>query len=165
MLACASVGWAQQSIEVLTPNGGERYEWGDTMRITWAATEIPQVVVELTMDDGDNWFGLYGRGISPTSAGWLDTFWVVQPYVAAAGDTVSTASTTCRVRIFNYVGGYPSDVSDSVFTIADSTTVAPPPMGTGDKSGCGSGTGTALLVPVGFRVARRWRKRKRTGKR
>jgi hypothetical protein len=91
---------AQASVEVLTPNGGESIGVGVEYNITWAGTDIQEVLIEYTYDNGESW-----QEIDTVDALGGRYTWTVP-------DTVSDL---CRVRIS---GNGASDVSDAVFSIA-----------------------------------------------
>jgi len=152
------------SLRVLSPNGGETYCLGDTLRIRWQAySGVPMARVILSADGGDRWCDLYpGGGISRGSVNWGDTMWVVTQYLGCALDSVNTLSTACLVRVANYVGTE-EDRSDAQFTIADSVQVEPPPEAVDEPSdcGCGSGTEAALIPPFVFWVGRRVRRHRK----
>jgi endonuclease/exonuclease/phosphatase family metal-dependent hydrolase len=96
------------SVLVTSPNGGERWAAGASQTITWTATSVDNVSIELTTD-GTTFTTLSAS--TPAADGQL--------IVAAP----SIATTSARVRVSAVPGGSPSDVSDAAFTI----TVAPPP--------------------------------------
>jgi endonuclease/exonuclease/phosphatase family metal-dependent hydrolase len=95
-------------VTVLSPNGGESWAAGAARSITWSASEVEAVKVEVALD-GVTWEAV-ADGVA-ASAG--SVAWTV-PQVA---------TTSARVRVSE--AGGPSDVSDGPFTI----TVAPPPAG------------------------------------
>ncbi len=161
-LAAALAVQAQQPITVLEPNGGETYALGDTMHIRWDADQsTPLVMLEMSMDSGESWYGVYTSGIPVDTSIWGDYPWVVTDSLPDAYENVSTVSSRCLVRVRNYVDQVTNDISDGVFTVlAEHATVQTP--SDPDDCGCGSGTGTALLVPLGFRLTRRLKKRRRS---
>lgn len=97
------------TVQVTAPNGGETWPAGSTQAITWTATEVTDVRVELSTD-GTTWTTLSAS--TPAAAGQL------------AVTVPATATTAARVRVTSVPGGTPSDSSDAAFTI----TAGPPPV-------------------------------------
>ncbi|PKL82438.1 MAG: hypothetical protein CVV24_10090 [Ignavibacteriae bacterium HGW-Ignavibacteriae-3] len=93
----------QKSIKVISPNGGEKWEAGTAQNITWNASNVQKVKVDLTTDKGSNWTN------------------IVDNYSGGAYEwSVSSAlnSTQCQIRVTDYTDNSISDVSDATFTIA-----------------------------------------------
>jgi photosystem II stability/assembly factor-like uncharacterized protein len=44
-----------ESITVLTPNGGENWQHGSTYSITWISTDVENIKIEYSTDDGSSW--------------------------------------------------------------------------------------------------------------
>jgi hypothetical protein len=95
-------GTVTSSLTVTAPNGGETWPAGESHAITWTATNVDAVKVELTLD-GTTWTTLSAS----TSAAAGSLPWVVP----------ATASTAARVRVSAVPGGSPSDASDAPFNI------------------------------------------------
>lgn len=115
---CTLAAFAQQPITVLSPNGGETYTVGDTMHIRWEADETtPLVMLEMSVDDGETWYGVYTSGISVTSENWGDYVWTVPDSLSDAGGSVSIVSTRCLIRVRNYIDQVTNDISDGAFTV------------------------------------------------
>ncbi len=115
---CALTVFAQQPITVLSPNGGETYTVGDTMHIRWEADETtPLVMLEMSVDDGETWYGVYTSGISVTSENWGDYLWTIPDSLSDAGGSVSIVSTRCLIRVRNYIDQVTDDISDKVFQV------------------------------------------------
>ncbi|MBU1677608.1 MAG: hypothetical protein KKD86_01935 [Bacteroidetes bacterium] len=93
-----------QSINVTSPNGGEIWQAGTIKDITWNSTEVPNVKIEYTTDNGVNWQLIVADTPSDGFYNW--------------GQVPSTASTNCRIRISDVIDGTPIDMSDNTFTIA-----------------------------------------------
>lgn len=161
VLAIGITPKAQVTIEVLAPNGGETFVVGDTMRIQWLSTDtIPQAVVDISVDGGEDWLGLLPNAITYGTSAWGDTFWVVQPSIIIATDTIPVPSDQCLVKIYQYGMGSNRDVSDATFTIL--AEAPSPPDGDEDgDSGCGSGAGAAFVPALLFRASRRWRRHRK----
>ena len=90
------------SVRVTAPNGGETWPAGSSQAITWGATGVTDVSVELTTD-GTTWTTLSRS--TPAAAGQL---MVTVP---------APATTAAQIRLTAVPGGAPSDVSDAPFTI------------------------------------------------
>jgi endonuclease/exonuclease/phosphatase family metal-dependent hydrolase len=100
----------QATVQVTAPNGGETWAAGSSQTITWTATGVTNVSVELSTD------GTTFTSLSASIAATAGQLAVTVP---------ATATTAARVRVSAVPGGTPSDVSDAPFMI----TVAPPPVG------------------------------------
>ncbi|MCP4710526.1 MAG: hypothetical protein GY869_18030 [Planctomycetes bacterium] len=92
---------SQVSIEVLTPNGGESLGVGEEYNITWASTGINDILIEYSIDNGEQWIT-----IDTVSAQGGRYTWTVP----------NTPSDSCLIRISD-PSENPSDVSDAVFSI------------------------------------------------
>ncbi|MDR3611384.1 MAG: hypothetical protein P4L27_12530 [Ignavibacteriaceae bacterium] len=93
-----------QTIKVLSPNGGESWNANSTQPITWYSSQVNNVKIEYTIDNGNSWSTITS---STPSVGYF--LWSALP---------NTPSTNARIRISEAVSGFPSDASDSVFTIS-----------------------------------------------
>jgi hypothetical protein len=94
-------------ITVISPNGGESWQDGDTRTITWTSSGISgNVSIELSKDGGATW-----TTIMPATANDGNEPWLVP----------SVMTTQARIRIS---GNNVSDVSDANFTIISSATGA-----------------------------------------
>ena len=103
-------GAPDASVRVTAPNGGETWPAGSSQAVTWEATGVTDVSVELTTD-GTTWTSLSRS--TPAASGQL---MVTVP---------ATATTAAQVRVTAVPSGSPTDVSDAAFTI----TVTAPPAG------------------------------------
>ncbi len=94
-----------QSVEVTSPNGGEKWCVGSAHDITWTSTALDSVKIEYSTDGGSGWIT------------------VVDQYQASAGSypwTVpSTPSANSLVRICDSRDSDPCDQSNAAFTIDD----------------------------------------------
>ncbi|MDR3666668.1 MAG: hypothetical protein P4L35_07495 [Ignavibacteriaceae bacterium] len=95
---------SSQEIRVIIPNGGENWNTNSSQPITWFSSSINNVKIEYTIDNGSNWTTITS---STSSVGYY--LWNTVPNVP---------STNARIRISEATTGYPSDVSDNVFTIS-----------------------------------------------
>lgn len=92
------------SINLNSPNGGENLIPGTTHNITWSSSNIQDVKIELTTNNGANW-------LPPISSS----------YPAASGSYSWTVpnynSTDCKIRISDVSNPDRNDVSNNTFTI------------------------------------------------
>ena len=93
-----------QEIRVLSPNGGESWNANSSQPITWYSSQVNNVKIEYTLDNGVTWSTLTN---STPSVGFYQ--WSALPNIP---------STNARIRISDASDGFPSDASDSVFTIS-----------------------------------------------
>ena len=93
-----------QDIKVLSPNGGESWNANSSQPITWYSSQVNNVKIEYTLNNGYSWSTITN---STPSVGFF--LWSALPNVP---------STNARIRISDASDGYPSDASDSVFTIS-----------------------------------------------
>lgn len=93
-----------KAIKVLSPNGGESWEGNGTKTITWYSSQIANVKLEYSIDNGYSWNLITAN----TPSNGIYT-WSPVP---------NTPSANAKIRITNVVDNFPSDVSDSVFTIS-----------------------------------------------
>jgi endonuclease/exonuclease/phosphatase family metal-dependent hydrolase len=90
------------TVTVTAPNGGESWTAGASQTITWTATGVDNLKVEVTLD-GTTWQTIAAS--TPAAAGGLS--WTVP----------ATATQAARVRLSALPDGSPSDVSDAPFNI------------------------------------------------
>jgi hypothetical protein len=99
------------SITVTSPNGGESWVAGSTHPIAWSTTgTVGNVKIEYSTDNGSFW----------TAIGWSAS----SPYSWTIPDTAAVISDFCLVRI-GEADGFPSDRSNTIFSIVSSTTLNP----------------------------------------
>ena len=97
---------AQESqIEVVEPNGGEQLQAGTTTNITWTSTNVEDVKIEYTTNNGASWKVITE---STPSIGFF--VWEGLPDIS---------SQQCRVRVSDATDGIPSDISNANFTITN----------------------------------------------
>ena len=112
--ANASGWWEWSDVEVITvalpdpfitvtsPNGSENWQVGSSHEITWTSSGASgNVRIEYSVNNGSSWTGVIAS--TPDD--------VTQPWTIP-----NTPSTTCLIRVAD-VDGFPSDVSNGVFTI------------------------------------------------
>ncbi len=99
-----------QSIQVISPNGGENWLVGSIQNITWTSSNITNIKIEYTTNNGTSWSVIQSSiAATPSSYSW----------------TVSnTPSAQCKVRISDATDSDPLDLSDATFTISTSSLVA-----------------------------------------
>ena len=94
------------SIQVISPNGGETWQAGDSCEINWvASSSIDQVNIELSTDAGANYTEIV---VNEANDGAY--IWQV--------DAQQSSSNFCRIRISDVLDQSVFDVSDMSFTIA-----------------------------------------------
>jgi hypothetical protein len=112
-----------QSLQLTSPNGGEVWLGGSVHYITWTYTNVDNIKIEYSLDNGLNWTILSSS--YPTSA--LSYSWTV-PCIG---------STQVKVRITNTLQ-FTQDESNAVFTIPEPTVDITYPNG-GESFGTGTG--------------------------
>ena len=91
------------AITVTAPNGGESWASGTTHNITWSSTDVSNIKIEYSTNNGSTWTTI----TASTNAAAGRYVWTV----------TNTSSTTCLVRVSNLTGLPVSDQSDATFTI------------------------------------------------
>jgi len=98
-------------VTVTSPNGGETWAEGSSHEITWTSTgTVGDVKIEYSIDNGTAWTEIIASTPNDGSYNWT---------------LPETPSVNCLVRI-SETDGYPSDVSDAVFSICSTITVTAP---------------------------------------
>jgi immune inhibitor A len=98
---------ATPAINVLSPNGGETWEIGDTVDILWQSISFKDSVkIEFSTDAGANWIVLDDTAFNDGIYSWI---------------IPNTPSESCLVRISDVVNGIPFDQSDGYFSIPPPT--------------------------------------------
>lgn len=95
----------ESQIEVIEPNGGEQLQAGTSTNIRWTSTNVENVRIEFTTNNGANWTTITQ---STPSIGFY--VWDNIPDVS---------SQQCRIKISDASDGIPSDISDGNFTITN----------------------------------------------
>jgi hypothetical protein len=102
-----NVGGGSASVTVISPNGGEDWQVGNIHNVTWSSSNITNVKIEYTPDNGSSWT------------------LITASYSASAGSYSWTIpnnpSTLCKVRISDVGNSSISDMSDATFTISASS--------------------------------------------
>ena len=102
---------SSQTIQVLTPNGGEEFEFGSTTTISWTSTKVDRVNIELIKNN--NIYEILDADIENTNS-----------YVWGISSNISILDTNYKVRISSANNSEVYDESNSVFTIMESPPVA-----------------------------------------
>lgn len=92
-----------KTLQVTSPNGGEEWEAGSRQNITWSATAVNKVKIELTIDKGLTWTTL----VDSIGGG---------AYEWSINENLNSAQ--CQIRITDSKDPNVSDVSDASFTIS-----------------------------------------------
>jgi len=94
------------NITVTSPNGGETIQSGSSYNITWTSTNVANVKIEFTTNNGANWNLIIATTPSIGSYAWQGI--------------PSINSSLCRIKISSADGsGQPFDISDNNFTITN----------------------------------------------
>jgi len=94
----------EPSIQILSPNGGEQFVSGTSQNISWTSTNITNVKLEYTTNNGATWVTIKDDTLNTGLYKWL------VPVVN---------SSLCKVRVSNaYNENKPSNMSASTFTIS-----------------------------------------------
>ena len=99
------------SLVLTSPNGSEHLLAGSAHNITWTSSQITNVKLEYTTDNGTSWSTI----VASLSAALGTYAWTVP----------NLPSTGCKVRVSDVTNALIEDVSDAVFTIANLTLTAP----------------------------------------
>lgn len=103
-LCCDNGTVATQTLELVSPNGGEDWPGGSTQMIEWLCSCVDSIKLEYTTDGGANWIFI-ASGL-PCAKGSYP--WTVP----------GTPSERCKVRASDAFDGQPSDSSEVFFTIS-----------------------------------------------
>ena len=90
-------------ITVISPNGGENWQAGSSHNITWISTNVSNVKIEYSTNNGTNWTIIVSSTSSDGSYSWT---------------IPNTSSTNCKVRISDAANSSVNDQSNIVFTIS-----------------------------------------------
>ncbi|RJP62698.1 MAG: M6 family metalloprotease domain-containing protein [Ignavibacteriales bacterium] len=96
------------ALQLMSPNGGEVYLGGETVEITWSSSNVENVKIEYSMDNGSSWNVIVSETESNGSYDWV----LPDEY-----------SNEVLVRITDASNGTLVDQSDDVFTINSTTSV------------------------------------------
>ncbi|HPN36793.1 MAG TPA: hypothetical protein PL041_00230 [Melioribacteraceae bacterium] len=104
------------NITVKSPNGGENWRAGTKKIITWESTNIDNVKIEYSTNNGSSWNDI----ISGIPAEDKSYEWVIPSDIS---------SSTCKIKINNSIASNVYDVSNSVFSIDIATIQISAPLG------------------------------------
>jgi len=99
----------QSSIEVTSPNGGERWKVGSDQTIAWTGTRVENVKIEYTADNGANWHTIIDS--TPASSG---------SYTWTLPQSFNGDHNIYKIRVSDASDPAVNDWSDSTFTIFES---------------------------------------------
>lgn len=129
----------EPSIEVTSPNSGETYTGGSTENITWISSEVTNVNIEFSSDNGANW-----NTVATSVDASTGSFAFTVPNIS---------STECLIRISDTDDANVFDVSNASFTI--NFTVTDPAITIGSASTVAGSYVTIpidLTAPTGFKI-------------
>lgn len=126
-------------VEVTSPNGGEIWAGSSTQNITWTSTDVTNVNIEFSSDNGSNW-----NTVATSVDASTGTFaWAVP----------NISSTECLVRVSDTDDANTFDISDASFTI--NYTVTDPTITIGSATTVAGAYVTIpidLTAPTGFKI-------------
>ncbi|MBA4407113.1 hypothetical protein C0389_07560, partial [bacterium] len=96
----------EPKITVTTPNGNEEWFVGSSDNIKWNSSNIENVKIEYSINNGATWNLIIASTPSTGSYSW--------------NPVPNVSSLQCRIRISDALRGIPSDISDNNFTITNS---------------------------------------------
>jgi hypothetical protein len=105
-------------ITLTSPQGGETYKVGDTLRVTWSVTsdlEAPDAVdVKISADGGTTWGWITRKSIpkEETPTTWPSFKWAVTESTLVAGVNVGLVGKDVLVRVLQYSATDPKKISD-----------------------------------------------------
>jgi len=91
------------TLQLSAPNGGENWQIASNQNITWTSTNVTNVKLEYTTNNGTNWADIIAS--TPASSGTYP--WTIP----------NTPSTNCKVRISDVSNSSAQDGSDNAFSI------------------------------------------------
>ncbi|WP_223760621.1 lamin tail domain-containing protein [Myxococcus sp. RHSTA-1-4] len=94
------------SLTVTSPNGGESWAGGSSQTITWASSNVSNVKLEYSLDNGSSWT-VIASGVAASTGSYS---WTVP----------DSASTLALVRASDALNSAPTDTSNGTFTITAS---------------------------------------------
>ena len=102
----------QATVNVTSPNGGENWDVNSVQNITWTSTNVTNVKIDYTTNNGGVWLNVAAS--VPAATGSYS--WTIP----------NTPSTQCLVRISDAALASRFDISDNVFTIVPLVTLTAP---------------------------------------
>jgi hypothetical protein len=110
---------AAQSLTITAPNGGETLTLGQTVQITWTATNVSQKVKLQLIRGGGALVGLIAGNLNATPSSFTWT-------IGQTDSGTATADTNYKIRIRTMDSAL-EDASNATFTLAAASTPPPPP--------------------------------------
>jgi hypothetical protein len=104
------------NITVLSPNGGENWRAGTKKTISWESTNIDNVTIDYTTNNGGTWNNI----VSSVPAANKSYEWVIPADIS---------SSSCKIKISNSIAPNVYDVSNAVFSINRATIQISSPLG------------------------------------
>ncbi len=104
------------NITVKSPNGGENWRAGTKKTITWESTNIENVTIDYSTNNGGTWNNVVS-GLPATDKSYE---WVIPS---------DLSSSSCKIKISNSIAANVYDVSNSVFSINRATIQISAPLG------------------------------------
>lgn len=102
-------------VTLTAPNGGENWLVGSNQNIIWTSSNVANVKIEYSVDNGTNWTQI----VASTGAAAGTYSWAIP----------NAPSTNCKVRISDAAEATVNDVSNNVFTIYQKTVTVTSPNG------------------------------------
>ncbi len=99
----------EQTMRVISPNGGEKWQAGTSQNIQWDSKAVNNVDIEYTINNGLTWHTIVSNYPSSGSYEW--------------NPVVNVNSTQCKVRIKDSQDGIPADESNGTFSIQPSQSI------------------------------------------
>jgi hypothetical protein len=116
-------------LRVLYPNGGEQLQVGQYINLRWEfdTTAVSSMIVEVSVDAGKQWQAITdinGIGSNDLLCGAYP--WNIPSFLRLGdGDSVSSVSSQCLIRVSEYINQSISDRSDNAFSISASSPAQP----------------------------------------
>jgi uncharacterized protein (TIGR02145 family) len=98
-----------ESLNINSPNGGENWQVGSTQNITWASSNVTNVKLEYTTNNGTSWLNIIDS--TPASSGSYS--WTIP----------NTPSIQCKVKLTDTNNSAIGDISNNLFIISSIDTV------------------------------------------
>ena len=110
-------------IDIISPNGGEKWAQGSVQSIRWASGKVEKVKIIFSFDDGATW-GEIGSDVDASGGSYS---WTVPGKIS----TISTISTRCKIRVISTADCGILDQGEGVFSIISNIfiTVTSPSFG------------------------------------
>ena len=106
------------SITIIRPNGGEEYEAGDEIEVTYKLSNLlNEVYFYLSYNSGENYIKIDSSFSNLNKTSTEENNISTYKYFLKLPDTLSNTSTNCKIKITYKYDENKSDESDDVFTI------------------------------------------------